>query len=71
MKNRGMKNRNRFLHHTTIVNDLPQSAVVGNAVALFTMAIAGAEIVVGLALVIAIYRKRDTVYAEDIDLLKG
>lgn len=53
---------NRFLH--------PQG-VVGNAVTLFVIAVAAAEIVVGLALVLAIYRSQNTVYAEDISLLKG
>jgi NADH:ubiquinone oxidoreductase subunit K len=53
---------NRYLH--------PGQAL-GNAVALFTIAVAAAEIVVGLALILAIYRNLDTVYAEDINLLKG
>ncbi|MFA5138953.1 MAG: NADH-quinone oxidoreductase subunit NuoK [Elusimicrobiota bacterium] len=53
---------NRFLH--------PQG-VAGQAVALFSIAVAAAEIVVGLALVLAIYRSRDTVYVEEFDLLKG
>jgi len=34
------------------------------------MAIAAAEAAVGLALIIAIYRTRDTVIVEDVDLLK-
>jgi NADH:ubiquinone oxidoreductase subunit K len=33
--------------------------------------VAAAEAAVGLALVIAIYRSRDTVIIEDIDLLRG
>lgn len=53
---------NRFLH---------PSEVVGNAVSLFIMAVAAAEIVVGLALVMAIYRNVNTVYVEDMNLLKG
>ncbi len=50
---------------------LAPAGVAGNAVALFTMAVAAAEIVVGLALVMAIYRNINTVYIEDINLLKG
>ncbi|MBI3299514.1 MAG: NADH-quinone oxidoreductase subunit NuoK [Elusimicrobia bacterium] len=50
---------------------LAPAGVVGSAVTLFTMAVAAAEIVVGLALVMAIYRNMNTVYAEDINLLKG
>jgi NADH:ubiquinone oxidoreductase subunit K len=53
---------NRFLHPI---------GVHGSAVTLFTIAVAAAEIVVGLSLVIAIYRNRNTIYAEDISLLKG
>ena len=53
---------NRFLHPT---------GVAGNAVSLFVMAVAAAEIVVGLALVMAIYRNLNTVYVEDMNLLKG
>ena len=53
---------NRFLY--------PQ-ALLGNLVTLFTIAVAAAEIVVGLALVISIYRSVNTIYAEDINLLKG
>ncbi len=52
----------RFLH--------PVGAV-GQTVAIFTMTVAAAEIVVGLALLLAIYRNTDTTYVEDFDLLKG
>ncbi len=38
--------------------------------ALFVITIAAAEAAVGLALVIAIYRSRDTVIVEEINLLK-
>lgn len=47
------------------------AGAAGNVVTLFTMAVAAAEIVVGLALIMAIYRNMNTVYAEDINLLKG
>ena len=53
---------NRFLY--------PQG-VAGQAVTIFTIAVAAAEVVVGLALVLAIYRNRQTIYAEDFNLLKG
>jgi NADH:ubiquinone oxidoreductase subunit K len=52
----------RFLH--------PQG-VVGQTLAIFVMTIAAAEVVVGLALLLAIYRNTDTVYVEDYNLLKG
>ncbi|MBI3548069.1 MAG: NADH-quinone oxidoreductase subunit NuoK [Elusimicrobia bacterium] len=53
---------NRFLH---------PNAVVGQSVSLFIITVAAAEVVVGLALVLAIYRNIQTIYAEDYNLLKG
>ena len=44
--------------------------LTGPIFAVFVFAVAAAEVAVGLALVIAIYRNRDTVMVEDIDLLK-
>jgi NADH-quinone oxidoreductase subunit K len=49
---------------------IPQ-LVTGQVFAIFVLAIAAAEAAVGLALIIAIYRSRDTVNLEDLDLLKG
>ena len=45
--------------------------VQGQAFALLVMGFAAAEVAVGLALVVALYRKRDTVQVDDINLLKG
>jgi len=45
-------------------------ALVGQAFALFVITVAAAEAAVGLALVIAIYRSRDTINVEDVDLMK-
>lgn len=42
----------------------------GVVFALFVITIAAAEAAIGLALVIAIYRSRDTVNVEELDLLK-
>lgn len=53
---------NRFMH---------PAGVAGQAVALFIIAIAASEVVVGLALVLSIYRNIDTVYVEEFNLLKG
>ena len=53
---------NRFLH---------PGGVTGQAVSLFIITIAAAEVVVGLALVLAIYRNTDSVYVEEFDLLRG
>ncbi|HAM35905.1 MAG TPA: NADH-quinone oxidoreductase subunit NuoK [Elusimicrobia bacterium] len=53
---------NHFLH---------PGGVVGMTVALFIITVAAAEVVVGLALVLAIYRNSETVYVEEYNLLKG
>jgi NADH-quinone oxidoreductase subunit K len=46
------------------------AALTGQIFALFAIAVAAAEAAVGLALVIAIYRSRQTVNADEVDLLK-
>ena len=45
--------------------------VTGQIFALFIIAVAAAEAAVGLAMVIAIYRARITVNADEVDSLKG
>lgn len=44
---------------------------VGLAWATFVLAVAAAEAAVGLALVISVYRNRDSVIAEELDSLKN
>lgn len=44
--------------------------IAGQAFALIVFAVAAAEVAVGLALVISVYRRRNTIVADDIDLLK-
>ena len=53
---------NRYLH---------PGGVTGQALALFIITVAAAEVVVGLALVLSIYRNTDTVYVSEFSLLKG
>ncbi len=43
----------------------------GQVFAIFVIAVAAAEVSVGLALIISIYRRRDTVALDEIDLLRG
>ena len=38
--------------------------------AIFVLAVAAAEAAVGLALIISVYRQRDSVVAEELDTLK-
>jgi NADH:ubiquinone oxidoreductase subunit K len=44
--------------------------IAGQAFAVMVFAVAAAEVAVGLALFISIYRRRNTVAADEIDLLK-
>ncbi len=50
---------------------LEPGAATGRAFALFVYVIAAAEVAVGLALIIALWRTHDTIILEDVDLLKG
>ena len=49
---------------------LDNSSVVGQVFALFVVTIAAVGSVVGLVLVIAIYRNRKTVFTDNINLMK-
>ncbi len=55
-----------FWRYSGAVTDL-----AGQVFALFIIAVAAAEAAVGLALIIAVYRKRKTVNVEELDLLAG
>ena len=44
--------------------------IAGQVFAIIVFAVAAAEVAVGLALVISVYRKRNTVIADDIDMMK-
>ena len=44
--------------------------LTGQVFAIFVITLAAAEAAVGLALIIAIYRSRDTVNVEEVDLMK-
>jgi NADH-quinone oxidoreductase subunit K len=44
--------------------------IAGQVFAIMVFAVAAAEVAVGLALIISIYRRRDTVAADEIDILK-
>ncbi len=49
---------------------LAPEALNGQVFAVFVFAVAAAEAAVGLALIISIYRNRQTVIAEDVNMLK-
>ena len=46
-------------------------ALEGQVTVFFVMVIAAVEVVVGLAIIIAIFRSRETVDIDDVDLLRG
>jgi NADH-quinone oxidoreductase subunit K len=46
------------------------TVMVGQVFAIIVLAVAAAEVAVGLALVISVYRQRNTVIADDLDMLK-
>jgi NADH:ubiquinone oxidoreductase subunit K len=47
------------------------AAITGQVFALFVITVAAAEVGVGLAIVLLIYRNRTTVDLDDVDLMKG
>ena len=49
----------------------PNAYPAGWAWTIFVLTVAAAEAAVGLALIISIYRRRDSVIAEELDLLKN
>jgi NADH-quinone oxidoreductase subunit K len=44
--------------------------VTGQVFAIIVFAVAAAEVAVGLALIISIYRNRNTIVADDLDMMK-
>ena len=55
----------------TFVALAQQLGAAGQLFVLFVMAVAAAEAAVGLAIILAIYRHRQTVNLQNINLLKG
>jgi NADH:ubiquinone oxidoreductase subunit K len=49
---------------------LDPAQMTGQAFAVIVFAVAAAEVAVGLALIISVYRRRKTVVADEIDLMK-
>jgi NADH-quinone oxidoreductase subunit K len=45
--------------------------VEGQVLVLLVMAVAAAEVAVGLAIVVSLFRHRDTADVDDLDILKG
>ena len=45
-------------------------ALIGQVFAIFVIAVAAAEAAVGLAIIIAAYRRRDTVVVDELDIMR-
>lgn len=59
----------RFLTPENVIG--ARGGMSGQAFAVFVLIVAAAEAAVGLALIIALYRTRQSVIAEEADLMKG
>ena len=55
-----------FVAFAKALNDIS-----GQVIVFFTLVVAAAEVAVGLAIIVAIFRRRQDVTADDVDLLKG
>ena len=55
----------------TFVAFAQQLGIGGQVFVFFVMAVAAAEAAVGLAIVLAVYRHKETVNLQDINILKG
>ncbi len=55
----------RYLQETGNVN-----ALAGQIFAVFVIVVAAAEAAIGLGIVIALYRNKETIWVDEIDLLK-
>ncbi len=48
-----------------------QSAIAGQMMVIFVMAVAAAEVAVGLGIIMAIFRLRESIDVDEMNLLKG
>ena len=55
-----------FVSFAKALND-----VGGQVIVFFTLVVAASEVAVGLAIIVAIFRRRPRATADDVDLLKG
>ena len=55
-----------FVAYAKALNDIS-----GQVIVFFTLVVAAAEVAVGLAIIVAIFRRRQDVTADDVDLLRG
>ena|SRR6185503_6079244 len=46
-------------------------AMSGQVFSIFTIAVAAGEVAVGLAIVLALFRNRDTIHVDEVHIMKG
>ncbi len=54
-----------------IAFSLQLNNLVGQVFGVFTIAVAAGEVAVGLAVILALFRNRDTVYVDEVHIMKG
>lgn len=59
------------LNFIAFAHFIPQALLTGQIFAIFVIAVAAAEVTVGLALVLAVYRHMKTIDAQKINIMKG
>ena len=58
-----------FSRYQSVTN--PAHAIDGQMMVIFVMAVAAAEVSVGLGILVSIFRNRTTINVDEIDLMKG
>ncbi len=54
-----------------IAFSLQLNNLLGQVFAVFTIAVAAGEVAVGLGVVLALFRNRDTIYVDEVHIMKG
>ena len=58
-----------FSRYQSVTN--PQTAIGGQMMVIFVLAVAAAEVSVGLGILVSIFRNRTSINVDEIDLMKG
>jgi NADH-quinone oxidoreductase subunit K len=63
----------RYQPHTLtgVSGNAPETAMAGQMMVIFVMAVAAAEVAVGLGIIMAIFRLRESIDIDEMNLLRG
>jgi NADH-quinone oxidoreductase subunit K len=61
----------RYMPAKVSASMLPEAVMGGQVMVIFVMAVAAAEVAVGLGIIMAIFRLRDSVDIDEMNLLRG